>query len=117
MSNRKNLFFCISLIAASVCLVGVPAITSAKGIGELDNKAGGKIVITDEQGPCSAEMHMLYSYAADGKVTLGCWQLRDYRVMVHYENDTIYSYSIYDFSIPKERQGAAKPKATTGKSM
>ena len=117
MSNRNNLICHLSLIAASVCLVGIPAITSAKGIGELDNKAGGKIVITDEPGPCSAEMLMLYSYAKDGKVILGCWQVRDYRVMVHYENDTIYSYSIEDFHAPRERPEVVKPKTTTRKSM
>lgn len=76
------------LLALLLC-VGV---AHAETIATLPNKAGGKIVITDE--PCNMygknypNINRAYNYGTSGYSTEGCWTIEGETVAIMWENDT-----------------------------
>lgn len=79
-------------ILASLVLC-VSAVTSVKAetIATLPNRAGGKIVLTDEacviRGKHYKDLNRVYNYGASGYTTEGCWTIEGETVLVAWEDD------------------------------
>jgi hypothetical protein len=74
----------------------------AEIIGELPNKAGGKIVLLDRQCTTVQNTFVAFSYLPDNRSLIGCWTAAGDRVFIDWNGD-IRSYSINDFNFPKKR--------------
>ena len=77
-----------------IALALIPTLTHAEALFELPNKAGGKIVLTDEY--CRDNQHKLaYSVMANYPTLLGCWTADNSFVHIGWYDGDLRSYS-YD---------------------
>ncbi len=88
--------------------------TSAKAgaIASMPNKAGGKIVLTDEQckhkGKVYEGLKRAYNYGTEGYTTEGCFAVEDETVVVIWDDGTAtprMRYPIENFTLIKRSKG------------
>jgi hypothetical protein len=85
-------------------LYAYSAKTRAETIATLPNKAGGKIVITDEpcviNGKSYKNLNRVYNYGSSGYSTEGCWTIEGETVVVVWEDDDkVRRYPIENFTM------------------
>ena len=101
---------CLALI---VCML--PAMAYAAAIAELPNRAGGKIVLTDEvcrhDGKTYDNLARAYNYSAEGYTTEGCFAVEDETVVVIWKDGSANSkmrYPAENFRIIKKKSSGTR---------
>ena len=97
---------------AAVALV-LPTFAFAAAIATMPNRAGGKIVLTDEpcvhKGKTYNGLARAYNYSTEGYTTEGCFAIEDDTVVVIWDDGTANSkmrYPAENFTIIKRKKGA-----------
>jgi len=92
-------------------LIFVPALSHAEGVAMMPNKAGGKIVLTDDvcrrDGKTFSPLMRAYFYTQDGYTQDGCWYAEDETVLISWpskDGKTFdqHRYLIKDFTVTKK---------------
>jgi hypothetical protein len=92
-------------------LLFVPMLAHAGAIATMPNRAGGKIVLTDE--PCKYSgktydgLHRAYNYGTQGYTTEGCFAIEDETVVVIWDDGTAtpkMRYPAENFTIIKRNK-------------
>jgi hypothetical protein len=90
----------------------LPTIAFAGAIAEMPNRAGGKIVLTDEacihKGKTYDGLARAYNYSAEGYTTEGCFAVEDETVVVIWNDGSANSkmrYPAENFTIVKRKRG------------
>jgi hypothetical protein len=106
----KRLYFGM-VIALIVILMFAPT-AKAAGIASMPNKAGGKIVLTDEvcrhNGKAYDALKRAYNYSTEGYTTEGCFYVEDETVVVVWNDGTAnprMRYPIENFTLIKRSKG------------
>ena len=93
-------------------LLFVPMLAQAAAIATMPNRAGGKIVLTDEacvhKGKKYDGLNRAYNYSTEGYTTEGCFIVEDDTVVVIWDDGTANSkmrYPAENFTIIKRRSG------------
>jgi hypothetical protein len=88
----------------------LPAIAQAAAIATMPNRAGGKIVLTDEacvhKGKTYAGLARAYNYSTEGYTTEGCFAIEDDTVVVIWDDGSANSkmrYPAENFTIIKRK--------------
>jgi hypothetical protein len=94
---------------AAVVLV-LPTFAFAAAIATMPNRAGGKIVLTDEpcvhKGKTYAGLARAYNYSTEGYTTEGCFAIEDETVVVIWDDGSANSkmrYPAENFTIIKKK--------------
>lgn len=78
-------------LLVAVLLAVLPLSGQAEALFETRNKAGGKIVLTDEQ--CRDQTHKLaYSVMPGGDTLLGCWSADNSFIHIGWYDGSLRSY-------------------------
>jgi hypothetical protein len=92
------------------CLLFVPILAQAGAIATMPNKAGGKIVLTDEacvhKGKTYDGLARAYNYSVEGYTTEGCFTVEDETVVVIWNDGSANSkmrYPAENFTIIKKK--------------
>jgi hypothetical protein len=95
------------LLAVLLC---VPMLAQAGAIASMPNKAGGKIVLTDEacvhKGKTYEGLARAYNYSVEGYTTEGCFAIEDETVVVIWNDGSANSkmrYPAENFTIIKRK--------------
>jgi hypothetical protein len=95
-------------LAILVCML--PAIAQAVAIATMPNRAGGKIVLTDEpcvhKGKTYDGLNRAYNYSTEGYTTEGCFVVEDETVVVIWNDGSANSkmrYPAENFTIIKRK--------------
>jgi hypothetical protein len=106
----KRLYFGI-IIALIVILMFAPT-AKAAAIATMPNKAGGKIVLTDEvckhNGKVYEKLNRAYNYSTQGYTTEGCFAVEDETVVVIWLDNSAepkMRYPAENFTIIKRSKG------------
>ena len=97
----KQLLSCIFLF--------VPITVYADAIAEMPNKAGGKIVLTDEvcrhEGKSYDSLNRAYNYSQEGYTSEGCFKVEDSTVVVVWKtgDGRTMRYPIASFTLVKQK--------------
>lgn len=86
--NRTTLAVLVALVAAPV---------HAANLGYLQNKAGGRIVLTDEKCQDNKSL-IVYGTTDEGQTLWGCWTYVEPDVFVRWENGKVYAYPVSEFT-------------------
>jgi len=91
----------------------IPVIAHAAAIATMPNKAGGKIVLTDEacvhKGKKYDGLNRAYNYSTEGYTTEGCFMVEDETVVVIWNDGSANSkmrYPAENFTIINRKRGA-----------
>jgi hypothetical protein len=94
-------------------LLFLPLIAQAGAIATMPNRAGGKIVLTDEacvhKGKKYDGLNRAYNYSTEGYTTEGCFVVEDDTVVVIWDDGTANSkmrYPAENFTIIKRKKGS-----------
>ena len=92
------------------CLLFVPILAQAGAIATMPNRAGGKIVLTDEacvhKGKTYDGLARAYNYSTEGYTTEGCFTVEDETVVVIWNDGSANSkmrYPAENFTIIKRK--------------
>jgi hypothetical protein len=92
------------------CLLFVPIIAQAAAIATMPNRAGGKIVLTDEpcvhKGKTYDGLNRAYNYSTEGYTTEGCFTVEDETIVVVWNDGSPNSkmrYPAENFTIIKKK--------------
>jgi hypothetical protein len=84
----------------------LPSLAFAGGIATMPNKAGGKIVLTDElckhNGKVYDHLNRAYNYGTEGYTTEGCFDVEDETVIVFWFDNSAnpkMRYPIQNFTL------------------
>ena len=106
----KRLYFGM-VVALIFLLIFVPN-AKAAGIASMPNKAGGRIVLTDEvckhKGKVYDTLKRAYNYSTEGYTTEGCFFVEDETVVVIWDDGTAnprMRYPIENFTLIKRNKG------------
>lgn len=95
------------LLAVLLC---VPMLAQAGAIASMPNRAGGKIVLTDEacvhKGKTYEGLARAYNYSTEGYTTEGCFAIEDETVVVIWNDGSANSkmrYPAENFTIIKRK--------------
>jgi hypothetical protein len=90
----------------------IPTFAQAAAIATMPNRAGGKIVLTDEacvhKGKKYDGLNRAYNYSTEGYTTEGCFAVEDDTVVVIWDDGTANSkmrYPAENFTIIKRKSG------------
>jgi hypothetical protein len=90
----------------------IPSFVQAAAIATMPNKAGGKIVLTDEVCVHKSKkydgLNRAYNYSTEGYTTEGCFIVEDDTVVVIWDDGTANSkmrYPAENFTIIKRKSG------------
>ena len=90
----------------------IPSFVQAAAIANMPNRAGGKIVLTDEacvhKGKRYDGLNRAYNYSTEGYTTEGCFIVEDDTVVVIWDDGTANSkmrYPAENFTIIKRKSG------------
>jgi hypothetical protein len=93
-------------------LLFVPMMAQAAAIATMPNRAGGKIVLTDEacvhKGKKYDGLNRAYNYTTEGYTTEGCFMVEDETVVVIWNDGSANSkmrYPAENFTIINRRSG------------
>jgi len=99
------------VVALIFLLIFVPN-AKAAGIASMPNKAGGRIVLTDEvckhKGKVYDTLKRAYNYSTEGYTTEGCFFVEDETVVVIWDDGTAnprMRYPIENFTLIKRNKG------------
>jgi hypothetical protein len=99
------------VVALIFLLIFVPNVKAA-GIASMPNKAGGRIVLTDEvckhKGKVYDTLKRAYNYSTEGYTTEGCFFVEDETVVVIWDDGTAnprMRYPIENFTLIKRNKG------------
>jgi hypothetical protein len=88
----------------------LPSMAQAAAIAEMPNRAGGKIVLTDEvckhEGKTYDSLARAYNYSAEGYTTEGCFAIEDETVVVIWKDGSAnprMRYPAENFTIIKRK--------------
>jgi hypothetical protein len=88
----------------------LPSMAQAAAIAEMSNRAGGKIVLTDEvcrhEGKTYDSLARAYNYSAEGYTTEGCFAIEDETVVVIWKDGSAnprMRYPAENFRIIKKK--------------
>jgi hypothetical protein len=94
----------------AVLALMIPTLVQAAAIATMPNRAGGKIVLTDEpcihKGKTYAGLARAYNYSTEGYTTEGCFAIEDDTVVVIWDDGSANSkmrYPAENFTIIKKR--------------
>lgn len=94
------------------CLLFVPIMAHAGAIATMPNRAGGKIVLTDEacvhKGKKYDGLNRAYNYSTEGYTTEGCFFIEDETVVVIWDDGTAtprMRYPAENFTIINRKRG------------
>ena len=101
---------CLVVIA---CML--PVMAQAAAIAEMPNRAGGKIVLTDEvckhEGKTYESLARAYNYSAEGYTTEGCFAVEDETVVVIWKDGSAnprMRYPAENFRIIKKKSSGTR---------
>jgi hypothetical protein len=101
---------CLVVIA---CML--PVMVQAAAIAEMPNRAGGKIVLTDEvckhEGKTYDNLARAYNYSAEGYTTEGCFGVEDETVVVIWKDGSAnpkMRYPAENFRILKKKSSGTR---------
>ena len=93
-------------------LLFVPMLAQAAAVATMPNRAGGKIVLTDEacvhKGKKYDGLNRAYNYSTEGYTTEGCFMVEDETVVVIWNDGSANSkmrYPAENFTIINRRSG------------
>ena len=96
----------------TVLALFIPSFVQAAAIATMPNRAGGKIVLTDEacvhKGKTYDGLNRAYNYSTEGYTTEGCFVVEDETVVVIWNDGSANSkmrYPAENFTIIKRRSG------------
>jgi hypothetical protein len=96
-----------------IALLFLPLIAQAVAIATMPNRAGGKIVLTDEvckhKGKVYDGLKRAYNYSTEGYTTEGCFAIEDETVIVIWDDNSAtprMRYPIENFTIINRKRGA-----------
>ena len=94
------------------CLLFVPILAQAGAIATMPNRAGGKIVLTDEvckhNGKVYDNLKRAYNYSTQGYTTEGCFVIEDETVVVIWldnSSEPKMRYPAENFTIINRKRG------------
>jgi hypothetical protein len=94
----------------AVAVLMLPTLAFAAAIATMPNRAGGKIVLTDEacvhKGKTYAGLARAYNYSTEGYTTEGCFAIEDDTVVVIWDDGSANSkmrYPAENFTIIKKK--------------
>lgn len=94
----------------AVLALMIPTMVQAAAIATMPNRAGGKIVLTDEpcvhKGKTYDGLNRAYNYGAQGYTTEGCFVVEDETVVVIWDDNSANSkmrYPAENFTIIKKK--------------
>jgi hypothetical protein len=103
----------LKYLALLACLL--PALAQAAAIAEMPNRAGGKIVLTDEvcrhEGKIYDNLARAYNYSAEGYTTEGCFGVEDETVVVIWKDGSTnpkMRYPAENFRIIKKKSSGTR---------
>jgi len=106
----KRLYF--GMVVALILLLAFVPASKAAGIASMPNKAGGKIVLTDEvckhNGKVYNNLKRAYNYSTEGYTTEGCFGIEDETVVVIWLDNSAepkMRYPIENFTLIKRSKG------------
>ena len=90
----------------------LPTLAFAGAIATMPNKAGGKIVLTDElckyEGKVYEHLNRAYNYGTQGYTTEGCFNVEDETVVVFWFDNSAnpkMRYPVESFTLINKKQG------------
>ena len=103
----------LKYLAVIACML--PAMAHAAAIAEMPNRAGGKIVLTDEvcrhDGKTYESLARAYNYSAEGYTTEGCFAVEDETVVVIWKDGSAnprMRYPAENFRIIKRKSSGTR---------
>lgn len=95
------------LLALTLC-VALPA--QADTVATLNNKAGGKIVLTSRpcvhKGVTHDKLNFVYNYGTSGSSSEGCWAVEgEVVVVVWFDSEGTMRYPIVNFTLAPQKKG------------
>ena len=70
----------------------------------MTNNAGGKIVLTDMQGPCSEGQNVAIAYTSNGTTFKGCWTYADGLVFIKYDEGIMRTHEVEGFTLTETQK-------------
>jgi hypothetical protein len=111
--DSRRLKMKLKCLAVIACML--PAMTHAAAIAEMPNRAGGKIVLTDEvckhEGKTYESLARAYNYSAEGYTTEGCFAVEDETVVVIWKDGSAnprMRYPAENFRIIKKKSSGTR---------
>jgi hypothetical protein len=92
------------------CLLALVALTAhADKWLEVQNKTGGKILLTSAECPGKASMRRMMSTAPNNPTMFGCWTMMAEIIHVVYDDGTAYTYPLDAFQYIDTDKSNRKP--------
>jgi hypothetical protein len=111
--DSRRLRMKLKYLAIITCML--PVMAHAAAIAEMPNRAGGKIVLTDEvcrhEGKTYDSLARAYNYSAEGYTTEGCFAVEDETVVVIWKdgsNNPRMRYPAENFRILKKKSSGTR---------
>jgi hypothetical protein len=111
--DLRRLRMKLKYLAVMACML--PAMAYAAAIAEMPNRAGGKIVLTDEvcrhDGKTYDSLNRAYNYSAEGYTTEGCFAVEDETVVVIWKDGSAnprMRYPAENFRILKRKSSGTR---------
>lgn len=96
--------------ALIMALLLSPIVANADVVAKAPRKAGGEIVLTNEQANCPQGFKSAFIHNNAGAVVFGCWTTYDNFVVVRYEDGDRMMYQVGAFTMMPKYD---KPKGTS----
>ena len=99
-----KIFFCVALLAVST-------VANAEIFGYINNKGGGRIIITQNDCPIQELREYAsaaHSYDKDGRMIHGCWGRYKHdknKIIIYWEDDDTQLYDIMDIHFEDKKNG------------
>ena len=102
-----------------LALLSAVTVVKAETIATLNNKAGGKIVLTDRpcvyKGTTHDKLNFVYNYGSSGQSSEGCWGIEGEVVaVIWFDSEGTMRYPLTNFVI---NQNYSKSKSRNNRSM
>ena len=91
-------------------LLSVATVAKAETVATLNNKAGGKIVLTNRpcihKGVNHEKLNFVYNYGTSGNSSEGCWAVEgEVVVVVWFDSEGTMRYPITNFTLAPQKKG------------
>jgi hypothetical protein len=92
-------------------------LVNAETMATLDNKAGGKIVLTDKpcvyKGTTHEKLNFVYNYGTTGYSSEGCWAIQgDTVAVIWFDSEGTMRYPLTNFVINPNYKGKNRNRST-----